>query len=101
MVLSTSRFRYTNLVTTRSGNDTYGLVSGFDALKNIQENQYDKYVVPNKYEGRPDLIAFEFYNNPQLDWAITLSNRPLNPLNWPKTGDLIKIPKKSFVESLL
>jgi hypothetical protein len=101
MVLSTSRFRYTPLVTTRSGNDTYGLVSGFDALKNMTDDQYDSWVVLNNFEGRPDLIAFEFYTNPQLEWVIVFANRSLNTLNWPKTGDLIKIPKKPFVESLL
>ena len=101
MVLSTSRFRYTNLVTTKSGNDTYGLVSGFDDLKNLQDDQYNSWLVPNNIDGRSDLIAYKFYANPQLEWVIIFANRPLNPFNWPKTGDLIKIPKKSFVESLL
>lgn len=101
MVLNTSRFRYTALTTTKNGRETYGLVSGFNALKNMTPNQYITWTVLSQYAGRPDLIANYFYTDVQKEWFVVFANKPLNTFNWPNTGDKIKIPLKSFVESLL
>jgi hypothetical protein len=101
MPLSYSRFKYTPLVKTRNGSETYGLMSGFDALKNMTGEQYENWTVTNQYEGRPDLIANSFYHLSYYDFVIIIANRPKNPLNWPKTGDIIKIPNIDFVRTLI
>jgi small nuclear ribonucleoprotein (snRNP)-like protein len=100
MALSYSRFRNTSLVKTQNGAETYGLMEGFDVLKNLTGDQYQNWITENKYEGRPDLIALFFYNLSYYDWVIIMANRPKNPLNWPKTGDVIKIPNLSLIRTL-
>jgi hypothetical protein len=101
MALSYSRFRNTPLVRTRNGAETYGLMEGFDILKNLKGDQYGEWIVTNEYEGRPDLIALKFYVLSYYDWIIVMANRPKNTLNWPKTGETIKIPKLNLIRTLL
>lgn len=101
MALSYSRFRNTPLVKTKNGSETYGLMSGFDILKNLNGDQYINWTCENGYDGRPDLIALKFYNLSYYDWIIIMANRPKNTLNWPSTGSTIKIPNISLVRTLL
>ena len=101
-VKSYSRFKYTPFSLTQSGQATYGLLTGLDSLINITgDNLLPPYVVPNGVSGRPDLIAYNFYNNSHYDWIIVLANRPFNLLGWPLTGSMIKIPTPLFVRTLL
>ena len=100
-LLPTSRFKYTSLIKTKDGKDTYSRMEGFDALKNISGENFQFYTVPNTVEGRPDLIASNFYGNQHLEWVLVIANHPTNPLNWPKSGDIIKIPNRSFINGLL
>lgn len=100
MALSYSRFRNTDLIRTRNGAETYGLMEGFDALKNMNGDQYDEWSTENGYDGRPDLISLKFYNLSFYDWVIVMGNRPKNTINWPKSGEVIKIPRMSFVRTL-
>lgn len=100
MALSYSRFRNTPLIKTKNGAETYGLMDGFSSLKNMTGDQYEEWIVTNEYEGRPDLIALKFYSLSFYEFIITMSNRPKNTLNWPKTGDTIKIPNMDFVRKL-
>lgn len=86
---------------TRSGKTTYGRIEGFDNLKNPPASQLMSFTVPNYMEGRPDIISNMFYQTVQLEWVIVLANHPKNPLNWPKTGDTIVIPRKSYVDEQL
>ena len=99
MVLPTSRFRFTDLL-IHNGKSTYGIISGIDDIKNPPDNEIDMHRVDMEEAGRPDLLAVGFYGTPHLAWVIVMANHPKNPLNWPKTGDVIKIPKKSFVNGL-
>jgi len=86
-ILGTSRFRDTNLIKTRRGAETFGLVEGFDALRDMSGDQFTFLTIPNGLEGRPDLISFEVYGNVRLSWVIVL-------------GEVIKIPTSQFVRSL-
>jgi hypothetical protein len=97
-----SRFKNTDLIKSRSGKDTYGRVSGFDALKNItdDESNYIKFVVSSGYEGKASLIASDNYGDPHLEWVLIFANHVLNPFNWPKAGETIIIPKLSFIRTL-
>lgn len=101
MPLQFSRFKRTNLIKTRSGAETYGLMEGFDILRNSKTTDFNNYIVPGEYEGRPDLIAQHFLGSSFYEWMIVMSNRPKNPLGWPKVGQLIRIPNKTLLKSLL
>ena len=101
MVLSYSRFRNTSLILTKEGAETYGLMEGFNALKNMTGDQYFEWPTDNALAGRPDLIAHKFYNLSHYEWVIVFANHPRNPLNWPKSGEVIKIPKIEFVRTLI
>jgi len=99
-LLNTSRFIKTPLTKTRSGRETYGVVEGFDRLKNIAGDNFQFFTVDSCLSGRPDLIAHQFYGNSHLEWVIVIVNRPKNPLNWPAAGEVIKIPNNTFIRSL-
>lgn len=99
-LLNTSRFINSSLIKTRSGRDTFGLVDGFDTLRNITGDNVTFYTADSSDVGRPDKLAAKFYGDPHLEWIIIFANRPKNPLNWPSAGDTIKIPNNSFVRSL-
>lgn len=102
MVLSFNRFRRSDLIKTRDGAETYGRMEVYgDLLRNISGDDLIEWNVDNQFEGRPDLIANLFYGVSHYEWIIVFANRPKNPLNWPKTGDTIKIPKRDFVRSIL
>lgn len=96
-----SRFRRTDLIKTRSGRDTYGIISGFDGIKNVPDDQVTMYTVPSGYEGRAELIAAENYGDPHMEWVLVISNAVKNPLNWPRAGETIKIPRLTYVRGVL
>lgn len=100
-ILSTSRFFKTSLVLTRDGKETYGRMDGFDSIKNINGDNFTFYTVPNELEGRADLIADNFYGDSHLEWVLVIANAAKNPLNWPKSGEVIKVPDEEFVRSTL
>jgi len=63
---------------------------------------YTTYTVKSIMEGRPDLISDDVYRTPMLDWVIITYNRANEVFNWPKTGQIIKIPKQElFMPELL
>jgi len=96
-----SRFKKTSLIKTKRGIDTYGIMSGYDRIKNIQEDEFDFFNVTSGFEGRCDLIAAQNYGDPHLEWVIVISNRIKNPFNWPKAGDVIILPRSDFVRGVL
>ena len=96
----TSRFRRTSLVKTRTGLETYGLVSGFNNIKFIKDINVRYETIDNTESGRPDLIADRVYGNSHLEWILVFANRPKNPLNWPVAGEVIKIPTNEFVKGI-
>lgn len=44
---------------------------------------------------RLDLIAYKYYGNPLLWWVIAQANDIYDPLVYPKSGDIIRIPALS------
>ena len=92
-----SRFRFSQPIIV-NGVETYGkwtpppfMVDGVDPSK------VQSFLVTNGVEGRPDLIANTVYGDPRLDWVIIAFNNPLDVLNWPKVGQLIRYPLASVV----
>ena len=55
--------------------------------------------VDQNYAGRPDLVVQDFYGTPYLEWVITMFNRPLNPIGFPKAGSVIKVLSRTLVYS--
>ena len=53
--------------------------------------------VTNAFQGRPDLIAYNVYGDPFLDWVLIAFNKPQDVLNWPRAGDVIRYPVATVV----
>jgi hypothetical protein len=80
--------------------ETYGKWAEQDIFKRqLAESELIYFVVDNTTRHRPDLIAERFYGDTQLDWVIIAFNKPRSPLNWPKTGDVIRFPSRSIVNA--
>ena len=95
-----SRFRDTQHV--RFGDvETFGMWHWPEAFDSIADQDIIRFKVTSDIEGRPDLISDKFYLSPNYDWIIIMYNQPTNPLGWPRTGDIIKIPPRSALNDLL
>jgi hypothetical protein len=95
-----SRFKETARI-VYNNNPTFGLWSRPQVFDNINESNVTKYQVESGESGRPDLIALKFYGSDVYDWIIIMYNQPLNPIGWPKQGDVISIPVRSAIVDLL
>lgn len=61
----------------------------------------DEYIyLTQRQAQRLDLVAYDYYGDPQLMWAILLANEKDLP-NQFLEGDLIRIPAKATLEKLL
>lgn len=65
----------------------------------VEDEDVIRVPIDQEYNGRPDLIAERYYDDPMLEWVVIMFNRPSDPLNWPKSGTVIKIPRKDIVFS--
>jgi hypothetical protein len=59
------------------------------------------YPVENFYEGRLDLIASVFYNEPRWWWIIAQYNNILNPAEEVVAGRILLIPTKSRISLMI
>lgn len=59
------------------------------------------YTVENFYEGRPDLIASVFYNEPRYWWVIAQYNNILDPFSEITAGRVLLIPSKDRLPLML
>jgi len=96
---SFSRFKNTEHVRV-DGVETFGRWKRPPALEQLDINQVIKLQVTSDLEGRPDLIANEYYYSPYYDWIIIMYNNPENPVGWPKTGEIIDIPIRNAISEL-
>lgn len=69
--------------------------------RNLRDGEYTPYQVDNAREGRPDMISNEVYGTTQLDWVLIAANGARGALNWPRAGDVIKVPIVDLVSSEL
>lgn len=94
-----SRFRFSTPIVTLEGRETFALMSKHFFLNpaNLTDDQVQSIEITPELAGRPWLIADQLYNSPILDWVIVLFNKPLNPVNWPLIGTVIKAPIQSVV----
>lgn len=94
-----SRFLQTESV-IKDDKATFGLWVRPDFLKrsDLQEEEILTINIDQNRAGRPDQIANEFYGTALLEWVVIMFNRPLDPTNWPKAGDVIQIPTNNAVK---
>lgn len=94
-----SRFRFSTPIVTTNGHETYALMSKHFFLNpaNLDESEIQSVEITPDLAGKPWAIADKLYNSPVLDWVIVLFNKPLNPVNWPAIGTVIKAPIQSVV----
>ena len=94
-----SRFGISSPIAYDNGIETFGLMKPYAFLdeKNLTQDEITVIKVTSDVAGRPDLIAWQLYNQPVLSWVIILFNKPLNPIGWPQTGTVIKVPDASAV----
>ncbi len=96
-----SKYRETDTI-LQDGEEVFGRWVEPDLLvRELGEDQFQVFVVNNTRAGRPDLIALEFYGTTQLDWFLIAFNKQRDVFNWPRAGDVIKIPIPSLVISEL
>lgn len=96
---SLSRYKNTDVVQDNNGVVALGYWSRPEFMfpENVDQKDIITIKVDNSIVGRPDKISMEYYGVPDLDWVIVMFNKPLNPLGWPLSGMVIKIPSKSVV----
>lgn len=81
-----------------NGVETYGRWAQQSFLTDeISEDDITYLVIDNSVAGRPDLIADNEYGDSLLDWVIIAFNKPRSTLNWPRSGDVIRLPKRRLV----
>lgn len=90
--------RYVGGGETESAN---GMIEWWERA-NLQSSDTDTvYTVENFYEGRLDLIASVFYNEPRYWWVIAQYNNILNPFSEIVAGRVLLIPSKERMPMLL
>ena len=93
-----SRFKLTESIYV-DGIETFGLMKKHFFLdkNNLRDEDIISVDITPAFAGKPWMIANEYYNSPVLDWVVVMFNKPLNPVNWPHIGTVIKIPVQSVV----
>lgn len=92
-----SRFR-TTPPTVVDGKETYGpWVRPSFLVTRPPEESIRVFKVTNALEGRPDSISNIVYGTPALFWVLIAFNKVIDPLNWPKAGDVIEYPSDTVV----
>ena len=81
--------------------ESFGLYKANEKIKSLTPEDLINVKITPGLAGRPDLIAQEYYNTPYYSWIIVIYNAPLNPIGWPKQGDVITIPKPSVVDDII
>lgn len=95
---STSRFSQTEAV-LRNGKETFGRWKqpDFTNLDLLEDEDIIRFSVDASTAGRPDKIAVDQYGSQLLEWVVVMSNKPMNPINWPPVGAVIRLPSPSIV----
>lgn len=91
---SNSRFKLSTPILTADGKETFGVMTKFDFLKT---DRYRTITINSYYAHRPDLIADDVYGSPSFYWVVIIFNKVRDPFQWPKIGDVIRLPVNSVV----
>lgn len=92
-----SRFRETGTI-FQDGEEVYGVWTLPAVLtQELRSDQVSLRVIRNDLAGRPDLISYQEYGTSELDWLLLAFNNVRDVMNWPKSGEVIRIPARSLV----
>jgi len=75
----------------------YGLYKEPVWITNAKKQDFVDFYVTSDLEGRADLISTILYNNPSYYWVLIVVNKPIDPMNWPKAGQVIKTLQTQIV----
>lgn len=92
-----SRFSRTEMIIV-DGYETFGQWKQYSFLmERPADENVGVFRVTSAIEGRPDLISYEVYGTPLLDWVLIAFNNAREALNWPLAGTLVEYPLESIV----
>jgi len=91
-----SRYKTTQVV-KYNGMEMLGKWPGFSWIKS--DPFYTIIVEPDQV-GRLDVLAKQHLGSPDLWWAIMYFNN-ITDINWPRSGDVVKIPNPALILSEL
>lgn len=76
-------------------------VLNFRAIPNLKDDL--EFEITTKYENRPDLLAFDLYNDEKLWWVFAVRNKNVikDPIFDMKPGTLIFLPKLENIKASL
>ncbi len=62
-----------------------------------------EYEITSKYENRPDLLAFDLYNDEKLWWVFAVRNKNVikDPIYDMRPGTIIFLPRLSTIKTSL
>ena len=83
------------------GSNNIGLYQVQENLRNIKVEDLINVRITTGFAGRPDLISQKYYNTPYYSWVIVIHNAPLNPIGWPRQGDLISMPDPRIITNII
>lgn len=65
-------------------------------------NQATRMVLDEKYHNRPDLLAYDLYDNANFWWVFTLFNRNtiLDPIKDLRSGMILYVPTRVFISGV-
>lgn len=93
-----AKSRYSATLTVRFDDKmVYGLYKEPSWITNARKQDFTDFYVTNDLEGRADLISTILYNNPSYYWVLIVVNKPIDPMNWPKAGQVIKVLQTQLV----
>ena len=87
----------------QASNKSFYTGLNYDNLPKIKARIDDTtMVLTDKYNMRPDLLAYDMYGNVEVWWVFALRNleKIKDPLRDFKTGLSIKVPSRATVEAL-
>lgn len=93
--------RYSRYVAGGTAETANGKIEWWERNVFPQDETDIVYTVENFYEGRLDLIASTFYNEPRYWWVIAQYNSILDPFTEVVAGATLKIPTKDRLSFML
>lgn len=95
--------RYVRFETAENPDISVDEYKGFisqDFLNGIKDSDYTIFTIPLKFQYRPDLISYIYYDTPFLDFILTYANEINDSPEGFYVGREIKVPNRNYVENL-
>lgn len=93
--------RYSRYVAGGTAETANSRIEWWERTEFSKDNSDTIYTVENFYEGRLDLIASVFYNEPRYWWFLAQYNNILDPVSETTAGRVLLIPSKDRLPLML